>query len=136
VSYAIYGLLNPIPFGVFVAALVFDIVYFRTGEILWDKAAAWLIALGLVVAIVPRLIDLAFVWIGGRGRATGTDRLDFWLNLVAIIAAIFNAFVHSRDAYASMPTGMWLSAVTVALLAIGYLFKAVQIADAEVYVRG
>jgi uncharacterized membrane protein len=132
---ALYGLLNPIPFGLFVGALAFDIAYFRTGEILWDKAAAWLIPLGLIVAIVPRLIDLGLVGLSRRGRVTRIDRLDFGLNLVAVIAAIVNAFVHSRDAYGSMPTGMWLSLLTVVLIAAGYLMKSWRISNMEAYAR-
>jgi uncharacterized membrane protein len=130
-AFAVYGLLDPIPFGMFVAALIFDITYLRTGEVLWNKAAAWLIPLGLIIAIIPRLINLGIVWAGRRAAVTRVDMLDFWLNLVAVVAAIFNAFVHSRDAYASMPTGVWLSAITVALLAIARLLIAAQAASTE-----
>lgn len=126
VANAIYGLLNPIPFGFFVAALVFDIIYVRTAVMLWDKAAAWLIAIGLLFAVIPRLVNLAQVWITSRRVATPADRIDFWLNLLAIIAAIFNAFVHSRDAYAVVPAGLWLSVATVVLLCIGHVLIAVQ----------
>lgn len=126
VANALYEVLNPIPFGCFVAALVFDIIYMRTAVIQWDKGAAWLIVFGLLFAIIPRLVSLAQVWITSRHIARRADRLDFWLNLLAIVAAIFNAFVHSRDAYASMPTGAWLSALTVFLLAIGRISVAVQ----------
>jgi uncharacterized membrane protein len=96
---AIYGLLNPIPFGCFVAALVFDILYVRTAELLWDKGAAWLIVFGLLFAVVPRLLNLAQVWFARRNASRRADKVDFWLNLLAIVVAIFNAFVHSRDAY-------------------------------------
>ncbi|GAB3685307.1 DUF2231 domain-containing protein [Salinisphaera aquimarina] len=126
VANAIYGVLNPIPFGFFVAALVFDIIYARTAVILWGKGAAWLIAIGLVFAIVPRLVNLVQVWITSRRSATMTDRFDFLLNLLAIVAAIFNAFVHSRDVYAMVPAGIWLSACTVILLAIAHIIIAVQ----------
>jgi uncharacterized membrane protein len=126
VANAIYGVLNPIPFGFFVAALIFDILYLRTAVMQWDKGAAWLIAIGLVFAIIPRLVNLFQVWITSRRAALPADRIDFWLNLVAIIAAIVNAFVHSRDAYASMPTGAWLSALTVIFMAIGRISVAVQ----------
>jgi uncharacterized membrane protein len=132
---AVYGVLDPIPFGMFAGALIFDIIYEQTGEILWVKAASWLIPFGLIIAILPRFINLADVWIGRRTTATGADKVDFWLNLLAIVAAIFNAFVHSRDAYATMPSGVWLSAATVALIALGQIFKAVQMADTEVYAR-
>ncbi|WP_246432119.1 DUF2231 domain-containing protein [Xanthomonas theicola] len=133
---AVYGLFNPIPFGCFVAALIFDIVYARTGVILWMKAAAWLIAIGLVIAIVPRLVNLAQVWITARRSAVTADRLDFWLNLFAIVAAIFNAFVHSRDAYAVVPAGVWLSVVTVALLAVAHVVVAVRNTTLEGHAHG
>lgn len=126
VANAIYDLLNPIPFGFFVAALIFDIVYARTGVMLWGKGAAWLIAIGLLFAIVPRVINLLQVWITSRRTATRADQIDFWLNLLAIVAAIFNAFVHSRDAYGIVPASVWLSVCTVLLLSIGHVVIAVQ----------
>jgi uncharacterized membrane protein len=126
VANAVFGLLDPIPYGCFVAALVFDILYVRTAELLWNKGAAWLIAFGLLFAVVPRLVNLAQVWITDRQAATPADKLDFWLNLFAIVAAIVNAFVHSRDAYAVVPAGVWLSACTVALLSIGHIVLATQ----------
>jgi len=126
VANAIYGLLNPIPFGFFVAALIFDIIYARSAEVMWGKGAAWLIVFGLLFAVIPRLVNLVQVWITGRRYSTNADKLDFWLNLVAIVAAIFNAFVHSRDAYAVVPAGLWLSVCTVILLSIAHVVIAVQ----------
>lgn len=126
VAVALYGLLNPIPFGCFVAALIFDIVYARSAEMLWMKGAAWLIAFGLLFAVIPRLVNLVQVWITGRHGSTGVDRLDFWLNLLAIVAAILNAFVHSRDAYGVVPAAVWLSVVTVVLLSIAHVAVALR----------
>jgi len=126
VAEGIYGVLNPIPFGCFVAALIFDILYLRTAVILWDKGAAWLIVFGLLFAVVPRLINLTQVWITSRSTVTRAGKLDFWLNLCAILVAIVNAFVHSRDAYAVVPAGAWLSACTVFLLAIGLTVAALD----------
>ncbi|KJV31334.1 DUF2231 domain-containing protein [Luteibacter yeojuensis] len=126
VANAVYSVLNPIPFGFFVAGLVFDIIYARSGTILWAKGAAWLVAMGLVFAIIPRLVNLTQVWITSRRTSTHADHVDFWLNFVAIVAAILNAFVHSRDAYAIIPGGVWLSALTVLLIAIGQVIIAVR----------
>jgi len=123
---AVYGLLNPLPFGFFVAALIFDFIYVRTAGVLWNKGAAWLIVFGLLIAMIPRFINLAQVWISSRHIARRADKLDFWFNLFAIVAAIFNAFMHSRDAYAVVPAGVWLSACTVVLLSIGHIVMAVQ----------
>jgi uncharacterized membrane protein len=135
VAESIYGLLNPIPFGCFVAALIFDIIYSKTAVMLWDKGAAWLIVFGLLFAVVPRLVNLTQVWVTSRRTATRTDKLDFWLNLFAIVVAIVNAFVHSRDAYAVVPTGLWLSVCTVMLLSIGNIVIALERAARGGYVN-
>jgi uncharacterized membrane protein len=135
VAESIYGLLNPIPFGCFVAALIFDIIYSETAVMLWDKGAAWLIVFGLLFAVVPRLVNLTQVWITSRRTATRADKLDFWLNLFAIVVAIVNAFVHSRDAYAVVPAGLWLSVCTVVLLSIGNIVIAVERAARGGYVN-
>jgi uncharacterized membrane protein len=126
VADGIYSLLNPIPFGFFVAALIFDITYAHTAVVMWGKGASWLIVLGLLFAIVPRLINLVQVWITSRRFATRADRFDFWLNLLAIVAAIFNAFVHSRDAYEIVPANVWLSLCTVLLLCVSHVVMAVR----------
>lgn len=123
---AIFGLLNPIPFGFFVACLIFDITYANTAVDIWAKGADWLIMLGLAFAVIPRLINLFQVWITSRRYATGADRFDFWLNLFALVLAGFNGFVHTRDAYEVVPTAVWLSACTVALLAISFIAIAVR----------
>ncbi|HGK7305920.1 TPA: hypothetical protein ACJ509_003833 [Stenotrophomonas maltophilia] len=121
----LFSLLNPIPFGFFVGALIFDILYLNTAEVMWGKAAAWLITFGLLIAIIPRVINLFAVW-RGNGTATGLDRVDFLLNLVAIVLAVWNAFVHSRDAYAVAVSGTILSALTVGLIAIGFILLSLQ----------
>jgi uncharacterized membrane protein len=136
VANALYGLLNPIPTGCFVGALIFDVIYARTAVILWVKAAAWLIVFGLLIAIVPRLINLAQVWITSHRIATRSDKLDFWLNLAAIVVAILDAFVHTRDAYAAIPAAVWLSACTVILISIGHILMAMQQSGAGDPVHG
>jgi uncharacterized membrane protein len=115
----VFELLDPLPYAFFVAALIFDAIYARSAEILWTKAAAWLICIGLLFAVIPRLINLVQVWVTGVRPRPFAAMLAFWLNLLAIVAATVNAFVHSRDAYGSMPEGVWLSVLTVALLVIG-----------------
>jgi len=136
VAEILYGLLNPIPFGCFVAALIFDIIYSETAVMLWDKGAAWLIVFGLLFAVVPRLVNLMQVWVTSRRTATRTDKLDFWLNLFAIVVAIVNAFVHSRDAYAVVPTGLWLSVFTVILLSMGHIVIVLERSARRGYVNG
>lgn len=122
----VFDLFDPIPYGFFVGALIFDVIYARSGEVLWFKAAAWLIAMGLFFAVLPRLINLARVWFPGSGSRTAAETAGFWLNLFAIAAAIWNAFVHSRDAYAVMPEGLWLSCLTIVLLVLAKVVPTVR----------
>lgn len=125
----LFNLLNPIPYGFFVGALIFDVTYANSADVLWLKAAAWLIAIGLVVAVIPRLINLVRVWFPGNRRSALRERAAFFVYLLGIAAAIVNAFVHSRDAYAVMPEGMWLSVLTVVLLTVASVLRTLQNSD-------
>lgn len=121
-----FDLLNPLPFGFFVAALIFDVVYANSADVLWLKSAAWLITFGLLLAILPRFINLAHVWIASKRDVPSAEKWAFWLYLLGIAAAIVNAFVHSRDAYAAIPEGVWLSALTVLLIVAAKVVLSVQ----------
>ena len=114
----LYNLLNPIPYGCFIAALIFDIIYIYSTDVMWGKSASWLILFGLLFAIIPRLINLFQVWVGAAWPQLSAVKIHFWLNLLAIVAAILNSFVHSRDAYAIAPQNVIWSAITVACLVI------------------
>lgn len=127
ILYALYMLLNPVPFGFFVAGLIFDYVYSSTAEIFWAKAASWVITLGLVFAIIPRLINLFYVWFRPVDGQRKADMAGFWLYGFGIVAAIFNAFIHSRDAYGIVPANVLLSVVTVVLIGICYLYQSTSI---------
>jgi uncharacterized membrane protein len=136
VTSAVFNLLDPIPFGFFVAGLIFDIIYAKTANVLWVKGAAWLVTIGLLFAIIPQLINLARVWFTKNRVRSSAEIANFWLNVVGIVAAILNAFVHSRDAYAVMPAGVWLSIATVLALGIGRIVLAGEKVTFEEYRHG
>jgi len=123
---ALYELLNPIPLGFFTAAWIFDILYIKSMQIMWTDAASWLIVIGLVIAIIPRIINLVQIWVGHRYSFSSPVKLHFWLNLVAILLAIVNAFIHSRDAYAVVPLGVTLSTLVVILLLLANVQLALR----------
>lgn len=123
---AVFDLLNPIPYGFFVGTLMFDIIFAVTGNVFWGKGAAWLVSTALFFAIIPRVINLWRVWFVSRYQSTRIEKLDFWLNLLAIIAAIANAFVHSRDAYGMVPLNVVLSVITVILLSTAQVILALD----------
>lgn len=122
VAVTLYALLEPVPLGFFLAAWLFDIIYMKTFIILWSISASWLIAIGLVIAILPRIISLIYMFRG----STAPEKTHFWLSLVAIILAIANAFIHSRDAYAVVPTAAILSTLVVILLLLANVQLALR----------
>jgi uncharacterized membrane protein len=101
----------------FTAALAADLAYWQMPDVMWERFSIWLIAAGLIVAglaTIAYAIDLA----GGR-------RIDrpAWPRMVgyalAVLLALTNAFVHSRDGYtAVVPTGLMLSALVVVVIAL------------------
>src|ERR1700746_3469253 len=59
----LHPMLVPFPVAYFAAALVTDLAYWRTAEVMWERFSVWLIAGGLVMAALVALaaiIDLAF----------------------------------------------------------------------------
>jgi len=99
----------------FAGALVTDLVYWQIPDVLWERFSIWLIVAGLIMAgfaVIAYVIDLA----GGR-------RIDrpAWPRVVgyalAVLLALINAFVHSRDGYtAVVPTGLMLSGLVIVVL--------------------
>lgn len=123
---AVFDLLDPIPYGLFVGTLIFDITYAVSRNVFWGKGAAWLVFTGLFFAIIPRLINLFHVWVPSGFPSSRIEKIDFVLNLLAIISAIFNGFVHTRDAYGMVPQNVVFSVITVALLSIAHLSHALD----------
>ena len=101
------------------AALFTDYMYYCNSLIQWSNFSAWLIAGGLVFALIAAiflLIDFAL------GRAGPIRWLDFILVGSAAILSIINVLVHTRDAWTSVvPTGITLSAIVSLLLLIAGL---------------
>ena len=111
----IHRILAPFPVAYFAAALVTDLAYWRTAEVMWERFSVWLIAGGLVMSALVALaavVDLVFA----RQRPAWTRALGY---IVAVLLSIVNVLVHSRDAYtAVVPTGVTLSVIVVAILLV------------------
>ena len=115
----LHAVLVPIPIVCFLATLVTDIVYWQTAAMLWADISAWLLVSGLVVSVFaagaglidfftdPRIRRLRAAWIHALG------------NTAALILSIFNALIHTRDAYTSVvPCGLILSAAVAVILLV------------------
>ncbi|WP_025662094.1 DUF2231 domain-containing protein [Rhizobium sp. IBUN] len=116
-------------------ALATDIAYWQTAEMVWANFSAWLLTAGLVlgfIAAIAVLIDLTT----GRLHLDGVGWLYILGNLAVFVVALFNAFIHSRDAWTSVvPIGLTLSAVAVILMVINAVMgRLLQRQRSKVYV--
>jgi uncharacterized membrane protein len=99
-----------------IAAFVTDYMYYSTSLMQWANFSAWLIVGGLAVALVAAIFLVIDILLGHTGPL---NRLDFIVLVVVAVLSIFNAFVHSRDAWTSVvPTGITLSAIVAILLLV------------------
>lgn len=115
----IHPMLVPFPIICFVGALLTDIAYWLTAEMMWADFSAWLLVIGLfmgVLAAIAGLID----FLGNRLIRSQSPAWPHLLgNLVALVLAFFNVLVHSRDAWTSVvPAGIILSFLTVLILPV------------------
>ena len=118
-GHPIHPMLVPIPIACFVGTLVTDLVYWKTATIMWADMSAWLLTVGLVVSVLVVLAGLIDFLGDRRVRQLRAAWIHGVGNALVIVLSIFNAFVHSRDAYTSVvPTGLILSAVVVLILLV------------------
>jgi len=118
-GHPIHPMLVPVPIVCFVGTLVTDIAYWRTANMQWANMSAWMLTVGLVVSVLVVIAGLIDFLGERRIRALPAAWIHGLGNGLALVLSIFNAFVHSRDAYTSVvPTGLILSALVVVILAI------------------
>lgn len=118
-GHPIHPMLVPFPIVCFVGTLVTDIAYWRTAQMMWADFSAWLLVIGVIMgglAAIAGLID----FLGNRlVRATQPAWPHMIGNIVAMLLALLNTFVHTRDAWTSVvPTGLILSVITVLILLV------------------
>jgi uncharacterized membrane protein len=103
----------------FTGALITDLVYWQTPDVLWERFSIWLIVAGLImagVATIAYLVDLI-----SRGRIDKPDWPHAAGYALAVLLALINAFVHSRDGYtAVVPTGLMLSGLVIVVLLLTF----------------
>jgi uncharacterized membrane protein len=113
----IHPMLVPFPIACFIGALITDIAYWKTAEMMWADFSAWLLFAGLVMGGVAALVGLIDFFGNRLIRGLASAWLHMAGNIVVLVLALFNSFVHSRDAWTSVvPTGLTLSAMTVLVM--------------------
>lgn len=119
----LHAILLAFPFPLFLGALLSDLAYWASFQVQWANFSSWLIAGGLLVGAFALLWALVNLFRSGTGRKR-RPALYFIVLLAMWVLGFINAFVHAKDAWATMPEGLYLSAITtlLALVAawIGY----------------
>jgi uncharacterized membrane protein len=114
-----------------IAAFVTDLMYYQTSDMQWANFSVWLITGGLMLALIAAIFLLIDVL---RGRTGPLHRAEFIGLVLVAVLSIFNAFIHSRDAWTSVvPQGIIISAVVaIVLLAMSFRGWSVTAARAPV----
>ena len=98
----------------FLCTWLADYAYWSSHEVQWVNFANWLNVGGLLLAAIA--LASALFGLRHADRRRGRPLFYLLVLLAAWVLALFNAFIHVRDAWGSMPTALVLSAI-VALLA-------------------
>jgi uncharacterized membrane protein len=103
------------PAACFIVTLITDMAYACTADMTWETFSIWLLTIGLIAAALFVVIGLIQAF-GQQRWPSMVLRIGYAL---ALILALINAFIHSRDAYTSVvPTGLTLSIITVLVLLV------------------
>jgi uncharacterized membrane protein len=122
----LHPMLVPFPIVCFVGALVTDIAYARTAETMWADFSAWLLVVGMITGVLAGIAGLIDFLGNPLIRAHRLAWLHMIGNLIALLLALLNTFVHTRDAWTSVvPTGLILSLIVVLILGVtGWLGRS------------
>jgi len=112
-------MLVPVPIACFIGALLTDIAYYFSAEIMWADISSWLLVVGFIIGVFAAIAGLTDFLSKRSIRALAPAWLHLLGNLLVLVLSFFNALVHTRDAWTSVvPTGLTLSIITVLILPV------------------
>lgn len=118
-GHPIHPMLVPVPIACFIGALLTDIAYLVSAEIMWADFSAWLLVVGVIFGVLAAIAGLTD-FLGNRLVRAQTPAWPHLIgNAAALVLAVINALVHTRDAWTSVwPWGLVLSVLTVLILPV------------------
>jgi uncharacterized membrane protein len=115
----IHPMLVPFPIACFTLTLLTDIAYWRTSNLMWKHFSEWLLLAGLVFGALAALAGAVDFLSRREIRAQRPAWPHAIGNVVVMLLALVNSFVHSADGWTGVvPWGLILSAATVLLLLV------------------
>jgi len=128
--------LQAFPIAGFTGALVTDVIYAFTADIIWADFSDWLLAVGFGMGVLALIVGLISLVVHRRARSGRLSALYAIGSLVVMIIAGINNLVHSRDAWTSVvPEGLALSAATVVVMLLTYWLGSRQVYRESVIVN-
>jgi uncharacterized membrane protein len=118
-KHPIHPMLVSVPIVCFIGALLTDITYYVTAEIMWADFSSWLLVVGVILGVLAAIAGLVD-FLGNRViRSLTAAWLHLIGNLLVLVLSFFNALIHTRDAWTSVvPTGLILSVIVVLILPV------------------
>ena len=116
-GHPLHPILITLPIGFFVATLVFDLMFWRTGAETWATGALWLLGAGLIAAALAAVTGLV--------DFTGDVRIrqisDAWQhaigNVIMVLVQLFSFYERYRyGTSAIVPLGLSLSLIAVLVM--------------------
>lgn len=119
----IHATLAPFPIVCFTLTLLADIAFWQTSHLMWQRFAEWLLLAGIVFGVLAAVAGAIDFLVRREVRAPGAAWPHAIGSVIVLILAIVNSFVHAGDGWtAVVPTGLILSAVTVAVMIVSDWF--------------
>jgi uncharacterized membrane protein len=116
-GHPIHPMLIPFPIAFFVATLVCDIAFWRSGNAAWTTASVWLLGAGLLMAALAAVAGLIDVLGEPRIRALREVWWHAGGNVLLVLIQAWSWYARYTEGTAAvMPKGLVLSLVAVGLM--------------------
>jgi uncharacterized membrane protein len=118
-GHPIHPMLVPFPIVCFMLALVTDIIYWQTSDLMWAEFSAWLLLAGIAFGVLAAVFGAVDFLARSEVREPGPAWPHAIGNVIVLVLAFFNNLVHARDGWTGVvPWGLVLSALTVLVLLV------------------
>jgi uncharacterized membrane protein len=119
----IHSVLVQFPVVCFTLALLTDLAYWQTANVMWQNFSAWLLFAGLIFGALAAIAGIIDFFVRSSVRSSRPAWPHAVGSLIVLTLALVNSFVHAGDGWtAVVPWGLALSVATVIVMVISDWF--------------
>jgi uncharacterized membrane protein len=116
-GHPIHTMLVPFPIVCFTLALLTDIIYWQTSDLMWAEFSAWLLLAGVALGVLAAIFGAVDFLASSEVREQRPAWPHAIGNVIVLVLAFFNNLVHAHDGWTGVvPWGLTLSALTVLVM--------------------